>query len=221
MSNGTKSGCMKIVERKLDDIRPYENNPRMNEAAVSAVAESISRFGIRQPIVVDGEGVIICGHTRLLAAKKLGMETFPVHVAKDMTPDKVKAYRILDNRTAELSSWDFSKLREEIGELGLSDEDMELLKIDVGSWPEIEVPDFETLHVDTDLAAGSRASMISIGKHRIPITDAEYDALIAAMEEYAEGAGTNFGFARWLLEKAGFEVRKEVSDVEGQTIPTL
>lgn len=212
---------MKVTMKRLDEIKPYKNNPRINQGAIDAVAESISRFGIRQPIVVDGEGVIICGHTRLLAAKKLGIETFPVHVAKDMTPDKVKAYRILDNRTSELSSWDFDKLREEIGGLELSEEDMELLKIDLGSWPELDVPDVESLQVDTDLAAGARAKMISVGKFRIPITDAEYDALVSAMESYSSDTGTFFGFWRWILEKAGFEVRQEVANVEWSAIPTV
>jgi hypothetical protein len=212
---------MKLTTLQLDEIRPYENNPRLNQGAIDTVAESITRFGIRQPIVVDKQKVIICGHTRWLAAKKLGLKTFPVHIATDMTPEKVKAYRIIDNRTTELSSWDFDKLREEIGELELTAEDMELLKIDIGAWPELDVPDLESMKVDTDLAAGSRAKMISVGKYRIPITEAEYDALVGSMDGYASDTGTFFGFGRWLLEKAGFEVRQEAANVEGQTIPTL
>ena len=80
---------MKIELRKLSEIKPYPGNPRVNDAAVSAVAASIREFGFRQPIVVDEEGVIICGHTRWKAAQKLGLETVPVHVAMGLTPAQV------------------------------------------------------------------------------------------------------------------------------------
>jgi DNA modification methylase len=101
---------MKVEMRKLSDIRPYENNPRLNDAAVDAVAASIKEFGFRQPIVVDEDGVIIVGHTRYKAALKLGLETVPVHVAKGLTPSQAKAYRLADNQTAAMSAWDTDKL---------------------------------------------------------------------------------------------------------------
>ena len=94
---------MKIEQWELAEIKPYPGNPRQNDAAVDAVAESIRQFGFRQPIVVDTEGVIICGHTRYKAALKLGLEKVPVHVAKDLTPAQIKAYRIADNQTANLA----------------------------------------------------------------------------------------------------------------------
>ena len=97
---------MKIEMRKLSEVKPYEKNPRVNDNAVDAVARSIKEFGFRQPIVVDAESVIICGHTRWKAAQKLGLETVPVHVATDLTPEQVRAYRIADNRLAELAEWD-------------------------------------------------------------------------------------------------------------------
>ena len=81
---------MKIELRKLSEIKPYENNPRLNDDAVEAVAASIREFGFRQPIVVDAHGVIIIGHTRYKAALKLGLEKVPVHVAKDLTPEQVR-----------------------------------------------------------------------------------------------------------------------------------
>src|SRR5436189_5509570 len=101
---------MKIELRKLSEIKPYEKNPRINEAAVDAVAASIKEFGFRVPIVVDADGVIICGHTRLKAAQKLGLGSAPVHVATDLTPAQVKALRIADNKTSELAEWDFNLL---------------------------------------------------------------------------------------------------------------
>jgi DNA modification methylase len=122
--------AMKIELRKLSDIKPYENNPRLNDDAVDAVAQSIREFGFRQPIVVDAEGVIICGHTRYKAALKLGLEKVPVHVAKDLTPEQIKAYRIADNKTAELSDWNYDLLPIELGELQGMKYDLGLLGFD-------------------------------------------------------------------------------------------
>ena len=118
---------MKIELRKLSDIKPYPGNPRQNDAAVDAVAESIRQFGFRQPIVVDTEGVIICGHTRYKAALKLGLEKVPVHVAKDLTPAQIKAYRIADNQTANLAAWDYELLPIELSDLQGMDFDLGLL----------------------------------------------------------------------------------------------
>ena len=100
----------------IKKVKPYERNPRRNDNAVDAVAASIREFGFRQPIVVDRDGVIIVGHTRLKAAKKLGMKEVPVLVADDLTEEQVKAYRLADNKTGELSGWDFSALEEELSE---------------------------------------------------------------------------------------------------------
>ena len=105
---------MEIQERKLSEIIPYENNPRHNAEAVDKVAASLQEFGWQQPIVVDAEGIIIAGHTRLRAAQKLGMETAPVIVAADLSEEQAKAYRLADNKTAEFSGWDFDLLNAEI-----------------------------------------------------------------------------------------------------------
>ncbi|MCG2684491.1 MAG: ParB N-terminal domain-containing protein [Planctomycetales bacterium] len=118
---------MHIEMRPITDIRPYENNPRQNDAAVDAVAESIRQFGFRQPIVVDAEGVIICGHTRFKAAQKLGLTEVPVHVATDLTPEQIKAYRIADNKTADLAVWDYELLPIELADLQGMGIDLELL----------------------------------------------------------------------------------------------
>ena len=118
---------MKIEMRKVTEVKPYDKNPRDNNAAVDAVAHSIREYGFRQPIVVDAEGVIIVGHTRWKAAQKLGMETVPVHVATDLTPTQIKAYRIADNKVAELASWDMELLPIELSDLRGMDVDLELL----------------------------------------------------------------------------------------------
>src|SRR5262249_38816152 len=116
--------------RPLAEIKPYERNPRVNDDAVAAVAESIRRFGFRQPIVVDTHGVIVVGHTRLKAAYKLGLDRAPVHVAKDLTPEQIRAYRIADNSTAQLSEWNFDLLPIELAELKDSGIDWSLLGFD-------------------------------------------------------------------------------------------
>ncbi|HIY92659.1 MAG TPA: ParB N-terminal domain-containing protein [Candidatus Companilactobacillus pullicola] len=108
---------MKVEAKSIDEIKPYENNPRDNDDAVDAVANSIKEFGWQQPIVVDNEGVIIAGHTRYKAAKKLGLKHVPVVVADNLTPDQVKAYRLADNKTAELADWDMDLLNDELDQI--------------------------------------------------------------------------------------------------------
>src|SRR5688572_17995719 len=108
---------MLVEMRPIGSIKPYENNPRVNDAAVDAVAASLKAFGFRQPIVVDEDDVIIVGHTRYKAALKLGMTEVPVHVARGLTPAQARAYRIADNQTATLSQWDEDKLPLELAAL--------------------------------------------------------------------------------------------------------
>ena len=108
---------MQIKEMKIGDLVPYENNPRHNENAVDAVAESIRRFGFKVPIIVDKDNVIVAGHTRLKAAEKLGLETVPVIMADDLTDEQIKAFRLADNKTGELAEWDFELLKEELHEI--------------------------------------------------------------------------------------------------------
>lgn len=108
---------MKVVERKMDEIRPYEKNPRKNDGAVKYVAESIKQFGFKVPIVIDGDGVIVAGHTRWKAAKEIGLETVPCVVADDLTEKQIKAFRLADNKVAEKAVWDFDLLATELDDL--------------------------------------------------------------------------------------------------------
>ena len=103
-----------IVYLGIDDVKPYEKNPRKNENAVNAVANSIKEFGFRSPIVVDKDMVIINGHTRLLAAKQLGLSEVPVIVASDLNEEQVRAFRLADNKVAEIAEWDDDLLQEEL-----------------------------------------------------------------------------------------------------------
>lgn len=110
---------MQIIERKISELKPYANNPRLNDGAVDAVAASIKNFGFKVPLVVTADGEIIAGHTRLKAAQKLKMKTVPVIIADDLTPEQVRAFRLADNKVGELAGWDFEKLDLELAEIDL------------------------------------------------------------------------------------------------------
>ena len=115
---------MDVIELGIDELIPYENNPRKNDAAVEKVALSISAFGFKVPIVIDQNNVIVTGHTRLKAAKKLGLKTVPCIKADDLTDEQIKAFRLADNKVSEFSEWDEEKLMKEMEALG--DIDMSL-----------------------------------------------------------------------------------------------
>ena len=113
---------MKVQEMSIDEIKPYENNPRINDNGVDAVANSIKEFGRKQPIVVDKDNVIIVGHTRYLASKQLKLKKVPVIVASDLTPEQVKAYRLADNKTNELTERDEDLLDiDQLSDIGMTD----------------------------------------------------------------------------------------------------
>lgn len=108
---------MNIIEKNLKDIKPYEKNPRKNDNAVEYVANSIKEFGFQQPIVIDKNGVIVAGHTRYKASKKLGLEKVPCIIADDLTDEQIKAYRLADNKVGESAKWDEGLLGTELSEI--------------------------------------------------------------------------------------------------------
>ena len=110
---------LKIEYIDIDKLIPYENNPRKNDIAVEAVAESIKEFGFKNPVIIDEDNIIIAGHTRIKAGKLLGIEKVPTIKVEDMTPEQIKAFRIADNKTSELATWDLEKLEEELENLDL------------------------------------------------------------------------------------------------------
>ena len=165
---------MKIELRKLADIRPYPNNPRLNDESVDAVAASLRAFGFRQPIVVDADGVIICGHTRWKAAQKLGLEKVPVHVATDLTPAQIKAYRIADNQTASLAEWDSKLLPLALADLQSLDFDLGLLGFspdDLAKWTGTDVQeglcDPDDVPEPPDEATTQPGDLWVLGDHRL------------------------------------------------------
>lgn len=108
---------MNIIDIKIDELNPYENNPRKNDEAVKYVAESIRQFGFKVPIVVDGDNTIIAGHTRFKAARMLNLEDVPCIVADDLTPEQIKAFRLADNKVSEKAEWDFDLLEDELADI--------------------------------------------------------------------------------------------------------
>jgi DNA modification methylase len=170
---------MKVELRKLTDIKPYPGNPRNNDLAVAAVAESIRQFGFRQPLVLDTEGVIVVGGTRYKAALKLGLEHVPVHVAEGLTPAQLKAYRIADNKTAELADWDYERLVTELGDLqkmdfeldvlGFSDDELQHL---LSSDPAPGQVDPDDIPDPPDQATTQRGDLWLLGDHRLLCGDA-------------------------------------------------
>ena len=165
---------MKIVMRPLSDIRPYYANPRINDQAVDAVARSIREFGFRQPLVVDGDGVIIVGHTRYKAALKLGLQVVPVHVAVGLTPAQIKAYRIADNQTASLSQWNPELLPVELAELQQMDFDLALTGFSADDLVRLMEPggsagltDPDAIPEPPEKAITQPGDLIVLGSHRL------------------------------------------------------
>ena len=105
---------MQIIEKHITEITPYEKNPRKNDEAVEYVANSIKEFGFKVPIVIDKNGVIVAGHTRYKAAQELGLEKLPCVIADDLTEEQIKAFRIADNKTGEIATWDILSLSDEL-----------------------------------------------------------------------------------------------------------
>lgn len=122
---------LKIEYLKTDELIPYANNPRNNDEAVDYVANSIKEFGFKVPCVIDNEKNVVCGHTRLKAAKKLGIKEVPCIIADDLTEEQIDAFRLADNKTAEIATWDFEKLEIELE--SISGIDMSEFGFDFGS----------------------------------------------------------------------------------------
>ena len=161
----------KIKMASVKDLTPYPNNPRKNEAAIEPVANSIREFGFKQPIVIDKDNTIIAGHTRLKAAKQLGMTEVPVIVADDLTPEQVKAYRLADNKTGELAAWDFDKLDVELGDIDI---DMEQFGFSFGDDDKGPADDIYTMKRDIPQyePTGEKVSLLQC------VDTAKYDELI-------------------------------------------
>lgn len=184
---------MLIELRPLASIRPYEQNPRLNDDAVDAVMASLREFGFRQPIVVDADSVIICGHTRFKAAQRLGLAEVPVHVATDLTRAQIKAYRIADNQSASLAAWNFDLLPIELADLQGLDFDLNLLGFDADELAKILNPDLKDGQCDPDEvpappdeAITQKGDLWILGEHRLLCGDSSSSADLDRLLDGAE-----------------------------------
>lgn len=168
---------MQIIEKSIDEIIPYAQNPRCNDEAVDAVASSIAEFGFQVPCVIDCHNILITGHTRLKAAKKLGLKTIPCICAETLTPAQVKAYRLADNKVSELATWDMSLLESELAQL-------DDLQFDMTPYGFDEIPDDECSDNSDDLPeiesdtepVCKHGDVWQLGRHRLMCGDAtSYD----------------------------------------------
>lgn len=151
---------------------PYANNPRNNDIAVEPLKNSIKEFGFKVPIIVDKDGEIVAGHTRLKAAKELKLEEVPCIIADDLTPEQVKAFRLADNKVGELAEWDFDLLDLELEELENVNFDMEGFGFEFNLQKEeagVIEDDFDCeLEEETNIKQGD---IFQLGRHRLMCGD--------------------------------------------------
>ena len=170
---------IEIVYKRIGELVPYEKNPRKNTKAVKYVANSIETFGFKVPIVIDENNVVVCGHTRLLASEKLGLNEVPCIIAKDLTEEQIKAFRLADNKVSEKAEWDFDLLNEEMDELFNFD------MTDFG----FEFVDEEKNKEDTQnnvegILNLNKATFTGVGKYDIPQLEPTYDYEIGEIKEW-------------------------------------
>ena len=169
---------MEIVYKRVDEIKEYKGNARRNNEGISRVAESIEQFGFLNPITIDKNNVIISGHTRLKAAKRLNLETIPC-VVQDLSEEDARLARIIDNKSHEYSTWDISKLHNELNNIGL---------------------DFKTVFFTPgrDWQFYKENKLLIFGNNELPITDEEYERLKVVYDDYIGKNKTYLGFVMYL-----------------------
>lgn len=176
---------MNIIDVEIEKLIPYVNNPRINDNAVDFVAASIKEFGFKQPIVIDKDNVIVAGHTRLKAAKKLGLKKVPCLMADDLTDQQIKAFRLADNKVSEFAVWDLEKLDielEEISDLEMIDfgfEDFEATE------EQAEIIEDEVPEVPAE-AKSKLGDIYQLGEHRLICGDSTDPETISVLMGGAE-----------------------------------
>lgn len=190
-AGGSRCAPVKIKEIAVKDIRLYDNNPRKNEAAVDVVARSIESFGFKVPVVLDAQNVIVCGHTRIKAAQKLGIESVPCVIADDLTDAQIKAFRIADNRTHEFAEWDFELLEKE-----LVDIDAMFTGFDADEMEQFAIKDYSDLDALREDLSGQEDKTVVI------VVPAKHES---AVREWLAGEypATGPGMGKGVLKKCG------------------
>lgn len=180
---------MNIVELRSADLKEYENNPRLNDKAVEAVAESIKQFGFKVPIIIDRDNVIVAGHTRLKAAQFLGIEYVPCIVADDLTEEQVKAFRLADNKVSEFAEWDNDRLFEELKELNAFDMDLfgfDTLPDIMDELNEEEEESIEDMINEEEEPRTKEGEIWALGEHRLICGDCTDKGVIAKLMDGKE-----------------------------------
>lgn len=200
---------MKIIKKKIQDLKPYKNNPRFNDSAVDAVAESIDQFGFVQPVVIDKDNVIVIGHTRVKALKQLGVQTVECTVA-DLPPDKIRALRLADNKIGELADWDLDALAVELD--GIESIDMS----DFG----FEMPD-DIFEIENDVGANT-TKQGQYDKKKMPVNIGALLLFLSPEEQeeisenfgvfYADGINDDAAVAEIVKKRMG-ELADEIRDM--------
>ena len=191
---------METITKKVSELIPYINNPRNNDDAVDAVASSIKNFGFKVPIVIDSNNEIINGHTRLKAAKKIGLETVPVIIADDLTSEQVKAFRLADNKVAEIATWDEDALTVELEELKSLDFDMSEFEFDNHDKYEGDIEDifFES----EEQAAKDSAEYLKWGTSKAWLSEEGSRLLDDVYKKYKIAViNEEIEFVKWLLNR--------------------
>ena len=216
---------MQIEDIKIGDIIPYDKNPRKNDMSVDKVAASIKEFGFKVPIVIDKDNVVVCGHTRLKAAKKLKLESVPCVRADDLTEEQIKAYRLADNKVGEESEWDFDLLGEELGDI---------FDIDMGDFGfDLSVPETEEAHEDeydfkeTVEHRAKEGDIYKLGNHRLMCGDSSsggdmealLDGVKAKMVFTDPPYGVAIGDKNKTLNKA-LKAGRQTENIIGDTLST-
>lgn len=170
---------LEIIYKNIKDLKPYSKNARKNDKAVKYVAKSIEEFGFKIPVIIDKNGVIVCGHTRYKASKKLGYNEIPCIIADDLTEEQIKAFRLADNKVSEKADWDFDLLSDEINDI--IDINME----DFG----FEFIDYEKNKIDTQKKVESilnlqKANFKGVGEYDIPELEPIYEYEIGDIKEW-------------------------------------
>jgi len=167
--------------KKITSLLEYDNNPRHNEEAIEAVANSIREFGFKVPIVISSDNVIIAGHTRLKASVSLGLEEVPCIIADDLNDEQIKAFRLADNKTAELATWDLSKLEEELSHI-----DMDMLQFGFEEMEELlpdnaSDDDFDITDEIPEVPFSQPGDIYELGPHRLMCGDSTDSKQVATL----------------------------------------
>jgi hypothetical protein len=162
---------LKIVIKNIDELKVYENNPRKNDQAVDAVANSIKEFGFKVPIIITKDNVIIAGHTRIKACKKLGITDVPCIIADDLSEDQIRAFRLADNRASELADWDLEKLKVEFDSIELDLDLFGFEELQKKLSDDSEDDDFDESEVFSENPYSKKGDIFELNEHRVMCGD--------------------------------------------------